>query len=113
NRVGNANHGQVGQAKPIKCYNCNGIGHITRQCTHPKRSQNSKYFKDKMLMQAQENRVVLDEEQLLFIAGRQTNMFDDDVDEAPVQDLALNEDNVFQADLCDALDSDVDAAPTA
>ncbi|GJW86535.1 zinc finger, CCHC-type containing protein [Tanacetum coccineum] len=113
NRVGNANHGQVGQAKPIKCYNCNGIGHITRQCTHPKRSQNSKYFKDKMLMQAQENRVVLDEEQLLFIAGGQTNMFDDDVDEAPVQDLALNEDNVFQADLCDALDSDVDAAPTA
>ncbi|GJZ66368.1 hypothetical protein Tco_0623064 [Tanacetum coccineum] len=47
------------------------------------------------LMQAQENEVVLDEEQLLFIAGGQTNTFDDDVDEAPVQDLALNEDNTF------------------
>ncbi|GJZ76616.1 hypothetical protein Tco_0641288 [Tanacetum coccineum] len=58
--------------------------------------QNSEYFKDKMLlMQAQENRVVLDEDQLLFIAGRQTNMFDDDVDEAPVQDLALNKDNTM------------------
>ncbi|GKF91600.1 retrovirus-related pol polyprotein from transposon TNT 1-94, partial [Tanacetum coccineum] len=68
-RVGNAN---PGQAKPIKCYNCNGIGHITRQCTHPKRPQNSEYFKDKMLlMQAQENGVVLDEERLLFIAGGQ------------------------------------------
>ncbi|GKC83833.1 hypothetical protein Tco_1139550 [Tanacetum coccineum] len=60
---------------------------------------NSEYFKDKMLlMQAQENGVVLDEEQLLFIAGGHTNTFNDDVDEAPVQDLALNED-VFQADL--------------
>ncbi|GKE97475.1 hypothetical protein Tco_0020826, partial [Tanacetum coccineum] len=59
------------------------------------------------------NGVALDEEQLLFIAGGQTNTFDDDVDEAPVQDLALNEDNVFQADQCDAFDSDVDEAPTA
>nr|GEV95014.1 retrovirus-related Pol polyprotein from transposon TNT 1-94 [Tanacetum cinerariifolium] len=31
----------------------------------------------------------------------------------PVQDLALNVDNVFQADDCDAFDSDVDKAPTA
>ncbi|GJU27217.1 retrovirus-related pol polyprotein from transposon TNT 1-94 [Tanacetum coccineum] len=53
NRVGNAT---PAQAKPIKCYNCNGIGHIARQCTHPKRPQNSEFFKDKMLlMQAQEN----------------------------------------------------------
>ncbi|GJX26769.1 hypothetical protein Tco_0233065 [Tanacetum coccineum] len=43
----------------------------------------------------------------------QTNMFDDDVDEAPIQDLALNKDNVFQADHYDAFDSDVDEAPTA
>ncbi|GJV53460.1 hypothetical protein Tco_1449201 [Tanacetum coccineum] len=42
-----------------------------------------------------------------------TNTFDDDVDEAPVQDLALNEDNVFQGDQCDAFDSDVDEAPIA
>ncbi|GKC96275.1 hypothetical protein Tco_1161717 [Tanacetum coccineum] len=31
----------------------------------------------------------------------------------PVQDLALNMDNVFQADDCDVFDSDVDEAPTA
>ncbi|GKE16499.1 hypothetical protein Tco_1424076 [Tanacetum coccineum] len=62
------------------------------------------YFKDKMLlMQAQENGVILDEEQLLFIVGGQTNTFDDDVDEAPVQDLALNKDNVFQADQSDPI----------
>ncbi|GKC78615.1 hypothetical protein Tco_1129389, partial [Tanacetum coccineum] len=59
------------------------------------------------------NRVALDEEQLLFIAGGQDNAVDEDVDEQPVQDLALNVDNVFQADDCDAFDSDVDEAPTA
>nr|GEU41674.1 hypothetical protein [Tanacetum cinerariifolium] len=76
--------------------------------------QNSKYFKDKMLlMQAQENGVALDEEQQLFIAGGQDNAIDEDVDEQPFQDLALNVDNVFQADDCDAFDSDVDEAPTA
>ncbi|GKE20870.1 retrovirus-related pol polyprotein from transposon TNT 1-94 [Tanacetum coccineum] len=103
----------LGQAKQVKCYNCNGIGHIARNYTQPKRPQNSEYFKDKMLlMQAQENGVALDEEQLLFIACRQDNTIDKDVDEQFVQDLALNVDNVFQADDCDAFDSDVDEAPT-
>nr|GEY80707.1 hypothetical protein [Tanacetum cinerariifolium] len=52
-------------------------------------------------------------EQLLFLVGGQDNAIDDDVDEQPVQDLALTVDNVFQADDCDAFDSDVDEAPTA
>ncbi|GJT06448.1 hypothetical protein Tco_0840910 [Tanacetum coccineum] len=74
-----------GQARQIKCYNCN----------------------------AQENGVVLDEEMLLFLAGGHDIAVDEDVDELPIQDLALNVDNVFQADECDAFDSDVDKAPTA
>nr|GEU51619.1 hypothetical protein [Tanacetum cinerariifolium] len=93
NRVGNDNQGQ---ARTVKCYNCNGTGHIARNCTQPKRPQK---FKDKMLlMHAQENGVALDAEQLLFLAGGQDNVFDDDVDQQPVQDLALNVDKMFQTD---------------
>ncbi|GJR66520.1 retrovirus-related pol polyprotein from transposon TNT 1-94 [Tanacetum coccineum] len=83
NRGGNVN---PGQAKPIKCYNCNGLGHIARE--------------------------LLDEEQLLFLAGEQVTNFDDDVDDPPEKDLALNVDHIFEADQCDAFDSDVDEAPT-
>nr|GEX02787.1 hypothetical protein [Tanacetum cinerariifolium] len=76
--------------------------------------QNFDYFKDKMLlMQAQENGVVLDEEELLFLTGEQTNNFDANVDDHPVRDLTLNDDNIFQADECDAFDSDFDNEPTA
>nr|GFB74093.1 hypothetical protein [Tanacetum cinerariifolium] len=68
-----------GQAITVKCYNCNGTGHIARNCTQPKRPQNSEYFKDKMpLMQAQENGVALDVEQ-----AEDCNAFDSNVDEAP------------------------------
>nr|GFB89431.1 hypothetical protein [Tanacetum cinerariifolium] len=73
NRVRNVNRGQArpGQARTVKCYNCSGAGHIVRNCTQPKRPQNSEYFKDNMLlMQGQENRVALDAEQLLFLADR-------------------------------------------
>ncbi|GKE30051.1 hypothetical protein Tco_1445435, partial [Tanacetum coccineum] len=77
-------------------------------------SNNLEYFKNKMLlMQAQENSVVLDEEQLLFLAGEHAKKFDDDVDDPPIQNWALNVDHIFEDDQCDAFDSDVDEAPTA
>ncbi|GKB46492.1 retrovirus-related pol polyprotein from transposon TNT 1-94, partial [Tanacetum coccineum] len=42
--------------------------------------------------------------------GNVTN-FDDDMDDPPEKDLALNVDHIFEADQCDAFDSDVDEAP--
>ncbi|GJS54629.1 hypothetical protein Tco_0627991 [Tanacetum coccineum] len=83
--------------------------HRHRECPRPKRLQDSDYFKDKMLlMQAQESGAVLDEEQSLFLAGEQVTNVDDDVDDSPENDLALNVDHIFEADECDAFDSDVD-----
>ncbi|GJS31222.1 hypothetical protein Tco_0491842 [Tanacetum coccineum] len=98
------------QGRPFQRNNARGVGGTgnvgARECPQPKRPQDSDYFKDKMLlMHAHENGAVLDEEQLLFIAGEQVTNFDDDVD-----DLALNVDHVFEADQCDAFDSDVDEA---
>nr|GEU33668.1 integrase, catalytic region, zinc finger, CCHC-type, peptidase aspartic, catalytic [Tanacetum cinerariifolium] len=46
----------------------------------------------------QDGRVVVQNVQRHPNRGGQDNVFDDDVDEQPVQDLALNVDNVFQAD---------------
>nr|GEU59756.1 quiescin-sulfhydryl oxidase 2 [Tanacetum cinerariifolium] len=111
NRAGNANQGQ---GKPIKCYNYGGFRHITRNCTQPKRPQNSDYFKEKMLlMQAQENGVVLDEQELSFLAGKQANTYDADVDDQPVHDMAQNDPNILQTGDYDDFDSDVDDEPTA
>ncbi|GKG29034.1 hypothetical protein Tco_0416399, partial [Tanacetum coccineum] len=42
-----------------------------------------------------------------------TTLLIEDMDEQPVQDLALNVDNVFQSNDCDAFDSNVDEAPAA
>nr|GFC74425.1 hypothetical protein [Tanacetum cinerariifolium] len=75
------------------------MGHIVRSCTQPKRLQNSKYYKDKMLLiQAQENRVALDEERLLFLVGGQDNAIVEDVDEQP----ALTAQTMFMANLSSA-----------
>ncbi|GJU48447.1 retrovirus-related pol polyprotein from transposon TNT 1-94 [Tanacetum coccineum] len=58
-----------GQARVVKCYNCQGEGHIARQCTQPKRPRNAAWFKEKaMFAEAQEARKILDEEKLAFLA---------------------------------------------
>ncbi|GKF80358.1 integrase, catalytic region, zinc finger, CCHC-type containing protein, partial [Tanacetum coccineum] len=55
-----------GQARVVKCYNCQGEGHMARQCTQPKRLRNAPWYKEKaMLAEAGQ---ILDEEQLAFLA---------------------------------------------
>ncbi|GJR98681.1 retrovirus-related pol polyprotein from transposon TNT 1-94 [Tanacetum coccineum] len=111
------------QGRPFQRNNARGngvAGNVGAQnrggmINHAGQIQDSDYFKDKMLlMQAQESGAVLDEEQSLFLAGEQVTNVDDDVDDSTENDLALNVDHIFEADECDAFDSDVDGVgPTS
>ncbi|GJT37517.1 retrovirus-related pol polyprotein from transposon TNT 1-94 [Tanacetum coccineum] len=54
---------QDDRARVVKCYNCQGEGHMARQCTQPKRPRNDAWYKEKaMLAEAQEAGQILDEE---------------------------------------------------
>nr|GEX78979.1 zf-CCHC domain-containing protein/RVP_2 domain-containing protein [Tanacetum cinerariifolium] len=58
-----------GKQRVIVCYNCKGEGHMSKQCTKPKRKRDEAWFKDKVLLvQAQANGQVLHEEELEFLA---------------------------------------------
>ncbi|GKG30941.1 phosphopantothenoylcysteine decarboxylase-like protein, partial [Tanacetum coccineum] len=39
-----------GQARVVKCYNCQGEGHMARQCTQPKRPRNAVWYKEKAML---------------------------------------------------------------
>nr|GEU81127.1 hypothetical protein [Tanacetum cinerariifolium] len=52
--------GTSGKRRVIVCYNCKGEGHMSKQCTKPKRKRDEQWFKDKVLLvQAQANGQVL------------------------------------------------------
>nr|GEU86518.1 hypothetical protein [Tanacetum cinerariifolium] len=65
--------GAPGKQRVIVCYNCKGEGHMSKQCTKPKRKRDVEWFKDKLLLvQAQANGQVLQEEELDFLADPKT-----------------------------------------
>ncbi|GKA88731.1 retrovirus-related pol polyprotein from transposon TNT 1-94 [Tanacetum coccineum] len=74
-----------GHVRVVKCYNCQGEGHMARQCTQPKRPRNATWYKDKaMLVEAQEAGQILDEEQFAFLADPGTkdlDTYDSDCDD--------------------------------
>ncbi|GKE58868.1 retrovirus-related pol polyprotein from transposon TNT 1-94 [Tanacetum coccineum] len=58
-----------GKQRTVICYNCKGKGHMSKQCTKPKRKRDDSWFKDKVLLvQAQVNDQILHEEELAFLA---------------------------------------------
>ncbi|GKA68744.1 retrovirus-related pol polyprotein from transposon TNT 1-94 [Tanacetum coccineum] len=96
-----------GQARVVKCYNCQGEGHMARQCTQPKRPRNTAWFKEKaMLAEAHESGQILDEEQLAFLADPGI------LDVQANQTIILNT-SAFQTEDLDAYDSDCDDVSNA
>ncbi|GJT43624.1 zf-CCHC domain-containing protein [Tanacetum coccineum] len=92
----------AGQPRVVKCYNCQGEGHMARQCTQPKRTRNAAWFKEKlMLAEAQEAGQILDKEQLAFLA-------DLGISKAPVAQQTIPQNSAFQTEDLDAYDSDCD-----
>nr|GFC72588.1 hypothetical protein [Tanacetum cinerariifolium] len=99
---------KANQPRVIRCYNCKGEGHITKQCTKKKTVKDSEWFKYKMLLnQAQEAGVILKEEQLDFLADGLEDL-DSDSD-----DLQQHTTSIFKANHVDAFDSECDEALTA
>nr|GEV89720.1 hypothetical protein [Tanacetum cinerariifolium] len=91
----------------IVCYNCKGEGHMSKQCTKPKRKRDAEWFKDKVLLvQAQANGQVLQEEELDFLADPGTV-------ESSSNQTVITTNAAYQADDLDAYDSDCDELNSA
>nr|GEY58528.1 hypothetical protein [Tanacetum cinerariifolium] len=91
----------------ILCYNCKGKGHMSKQCTNPKRKRDEEWFKDKVLLvQAQANGQVLQEEELEFLE-------DPWIAETSSTQYVITNNAAYQADDLDAYDSDCDELNSA
>ncbi|GJR65436.1 retrovirus-related pol polyprotein from transposon TNT 1-94 [Tanacetum coccineum] len=96
-----------GQQRVVKCFNCQGEGHIARQYPKPKRKRDATWFRDKVLLvEAQGSGKVLNEEELEFLA-------DPRVAEGPVTQTVITHNTAYQAHDLDAYDSDCDDFFTA
>nr|GFC80359.1 hypothetical protein [Tanacetum cinerariifolium] len=96
-----------GKQRVIVCYNCKGEGHMSKQCTKPKRKRDAEWFKDKVLLvQAQTNGQVLQEEELEFLADPGM------VESSSIQNVIITN-AAYQADDLDAYDSDCDELNSA
>nr|GEU82382.1 RNA-directed DNA polymerase, eukaryota [Tanacetum cinerariifolium] len=94
--------GASGKQRVIVCYNCKGEGHMSKQCTKPKRKRDAEWFKDKVLLvQAQANGQVLQKEELEFLADPGTT-------ESSSNQNVVTTNAAYQADDLDAYDSDYD-----
>ncbi|GJS00317.1 integrase, catalytic region, zinc finger, CCHC-type containing protein [Tanacetum coccineum] len=91
-----------GQAKVVKCYSCQGEGHMARQCTQPKQPRNVAWYKEKaMLAEAQKAGQILDEEQLAFLV-------DPGVPDGQAVQTIIPNNAAFQTEDLDTHDSDYD-----
>ncbi|GKE05930.1 retrovirus-related pol polyprotein from transposon TNT 1-94 [Tanacetum coccineum] len=96
-----------GKQRTVICYNYKREGHMSRQCTKPKRKSNDSWFKEKVLLvQAQVHGQTLYEEELAFLA-------DPDIPEGQSTQTVITHNAAYQADDLDAYDSDCDELNSA
>ncbi|GKA66538.1 retrovirus-related pol polyprotein from transposon TNT 1-94 [Tanacetum coccineum] len=96
-----------GHQRVVKCFNYQGEGHMTRQCPKPKRKRDASWFREKVLLvKAQGNSKVINEEELEFLA-------DPGIAEGPVTQSVITHNATYQEDYLDAYDSDCDEISTA
>nr|GEY65265.1 reverse transcriptase domain-containing protein [Tanacetum cinerariifolium] len=96
-----------GKQRIVVCYNCKREGHMSKQCTKPKRKRDESWFKDKVLhVQAQANEKFLHKEELEFLA-------DPRIAEAQTTQNVITHNVAYQADDLDAYDSDCDEINSA
>ncbi|GJZ08541.1 retrovirus-related pol polyprotein from transposon TNT 1-94 [Tanacetum coccineum] len=96
-----------GQQRVMKCFNCPGEGHMARHCLKPKRKRDVTWFRDKVLLvEAQGNGKVLNEEELEFLA-------DPGITEGPFTQSVITHNAAYQADDLDVYASDCDEISTA
>ncbi|GJZ63695.1 hypothetical protein Tco_0620116 [Tanacetum coccineum] len=96
-----------GKQRTVICYNNKREGHMSRQCTKPKRKRDNLWFKEKVLLvQAQAHGQILNEEELAFLA-------DPDIPEGQSTQTVITYNAAYQADDLDAYDSDRDELNSA
>ncbi|GJX37150.1 retrovirus-related pol polyprotein from transposon TNT 1-94 [Tanacetum coccineum] len=96
-----------GKQRTVICYNCKGEGHMSRQCTKPKRKRDDSWFKEKVLLvQAQAHGQILNEEELAFLA-------DPRLPDTQTSQTVITHNAAYQADDLDAYDSDCDEINSA
>nr|GEZ07599.1 hypothetical protein [Tanacetum cinerariifolium] len=98
-RISRSNYGKQ---QTVLCYNCKGKGHMSKQCTKPKRKRDDSCFKDKVLLvQAQANGQNLQDEDLAFLAYPR-------VEEGQATQTVITHNAAYQADDLDVYDYDCD-----
>ncbi|GJY94497.1 retrovirus-related pol polyprotein from transposon TNT 1-94 [Tanacetum coccineum] len=93
--------------RTVICYNCKGEGHMSRQCTKPKRKRDDSWYKEKVLLvQAHAHGQILNKEELDFLA-------DLDIPKGQSTQTVITHNAAYQADDLDAYDSDCDKLKSA
>nr|GFD29395.1 hypothetical protein [Tanacetum cinerariifolium] len=98
---------KFGKQRTFVFYNCKGEGHMSKQCTKPKRKRDDSWFKDKVLLvQAQANGKIIHEEELAFLSNL-------GITEAQTTQNVITNNVAYQADDLDAYDSNCDEINSA